>query len=90
MANFFFTGGRGGEQAINLDQVRLANHETVTGRVTVYFEPEHTIILEGEVAKQFMGVLGGLRSEAKALSGEAAVKRSNSAVGALKKRKKQS
>jgi hypothetical protein len=37
-----------------------------------------------------MGVLGGLRSEAKALSGEAAVKRSNSAVGALKKRKKQS
>jgi hypothetical protein len=89
MANFFFTGGRGGEQAINLDQVRLANHETVTGRVTVYFEPEHTIILEGEVAKQFMDVLGGLRSEAKALSGEA-VKRSNSAVRALKKRKTQS
>jgi hypothetical protein len=89
MANFFFTGGRGGEQAINLDQVRLANHETVTGRVTVYFDPEHTIILEGEVAKQFMDVLGGLRSEAKALSGEA-VKRSNSAVGALKKRKTQS
>jgi hypothetical protein len=89
MANFFFTGGRGGEQAINLDQVRLANHETVTGRVTVYFEPEHTIILEGEVAKQFMDVLGGLRSEAKALSGEA-VKRNNSAVGALKKRKNQS
>jgi hypothetical protein len=32
MANFFFTGGSGGQQAINLDQVRLANHETVTAR----------------------------------------------------------
>ncbi len=65
MANFFFTGGSGGEQAINLDQVRQVNHETVTGRVTIYFEPEHTIILEGEVARQFVDVLGGLRSEAK-------------------------
>jgi hypothetical protein len=78
MANFFFTGGSGGQQAINLDQVRLVNHETVTGRVTVYFQPEHTIILEGEVAKQFMNVLGDLKSEAKALA-SGAVKRSNSA-----------
>jgi hypothetical protein len=85
MANFFFTGGSGGEQAINLDQVRLVNHETVTGRVTIYFQSEHTIVLEGDVAKQFMDVLGGLRSEAKGLSG-AAVKRSNRAPGALKKK----
>jgi hypothetical protein len=28
MANFFVTGGSGGRQAINLDQVRLVNHET--------------------------------------------------------------
>ncbi|MGA7401464.1 MAG: hypothetical protein WBW38_15680 [Candidatus Sulfotelmatobacter sp.] len=87
MANFFFTGGSGGEQAINLDQVRLVNHETVTGRVTIYFQPEHTIILEGEVAKQFMDVLGGLRSEAQNLSG-GAVKRSNSAAGILKNKRK--
>jgi hypothetical protein len=85
MANFFFTGGSGGEQAINLDQVRLVNHETVTGRVTIYFQPEQTIILGGDVAKQFMDVLGGLRSEAKGLSG-GAVKRSNRAAGALKKK----
>ncbi len=85
MANFFFTGGSGGEQAINLDQVRLVNHEAVTGLVTIYFEPEHTVVLEGEVAKQFMDVLGGLRSEAKSLSG-GAVKRSNGAAGALKTR----
>jgi hypothetical protein len=84
MANFFLTGGSGGEQAINLDQVRLVNHETVTGRVTIYFQPEDTIILEGDVAKQFMDVLGGLRSEAKGLPG-AAVSRSNSTAGALKK-----
>ena len=45
MANFFFTGGSGGEQAINLDQVRLVNHETVTGRVAIYFQPEHTTYL---------------------------------------------
>ncbi len=87
MANFFLTGGSGGEQAINLDQVRLINHETVTGRVTIYFQPEHTILLEGDVAKQFMDVLGGLRSEAKGLSG-AAVRRSNSTAGALKKTRK--
>ncbi len=85
MANFFFTGGSGGEQAINLDQVRLVNHETVTGRVTIYFQPEHTIILEGDVAKQFMDVLGGLRSEAKGLS-RGAAKRSNRAAGALKQK----
>jgi hypothetical protein len=85
MANFFFTGGSGGEQAINLDQVRLVNHETVTGRATIYFQPEHTIVLEGDVAKQFMDVLGGLRSEAKGLS-DGAAKRSNSSLGALKKK----
>jgi hypothetical protein len=55
--------------------------------VTIYFEPEHSIILEGEVAKQFMDLLGGLRSEAEALSG-GAVKRSNSTAVALKKKRK--
>lgn len=85
MANFFFTGGSGGEQAINLDQVRLVNHEKVTGQVIIYFQPEHTIILEGDVAKQFMDVLGGLRSEAKGLSG-GAVTRSNRAAVALTKK----
>jgi hypothetical protein len=59
----------------------------VTGQVTIYFQPEHTIIFEGEAAKQFMDVLGGLRSEAKALSG-GAVKRSNSAAGILKNKRK--
>jgi hypothetical protein len=75
MANFFFTGGSGGQQAINLDQVRLVSQDTVTGRVVIYFQPEHTITLEGEIAKQFMEVLSGLKSEAKALS-HGAVKRS--------------
>ena len=31
MANFFFTGGSGGEHAINLDQVRPVSEDTVTG-----------------------------------------------------------
>jgi hypothetical protein len=48
----------------------------VTGTVTISFQPEHTIVLDGEVAKQFMDVLGRLKSEAKGLSG-GAVKRSN-------------
>ena len=53
MANFFFTGGSEGQQAINLDQVRLVSKDTVAGLVTIYFQLEHTIILEGEVAKQY-------------------------------------
>lgn len=89
MANFFFTGGSGGQQAINLEQVRLVNQDTVTGRVTIYFQPEHTIMLESEVAKQFMDVLGGLRSEAKALAHEV-VTRSNSVESAPKRRKSHS
>lgn len=76
MANFFFTAGSGGQQAINLDQVRVVSQDTVTGMVTVSFQPEHTIVLGGEVAKQFMDVLGRLKSEAKVLS-DGAVKRSN-------------
>ena len=86
MANFFFTGGSGGQQAINLDQIRIVSQDTVTGGVTVYFQPEYTIMLEGEVAKQLMDVLGGLKSEAKTLA-HGVVERSNSAEAALKKRK---
>ncbi len=78
MANFFFTGGSGGQQAINLDQVRVVSQDTVTGGVSISFQPEHTITLDGEVAKQFMDVLGQLKSEAKDLS-HGAVKRSNGA-----------
>jgi hypothetical protein len=79
MANFFFAGGSGSQQAINLDQVRLVKQDTLTGRVTIYFQPDHTIMLECEVAKQFMDVLGGRRSEAKALA-QGAVKRGNKAA----------
>ena len=86
MANFFFTGGSGGQQAINLDQVRVVSQDTVTGRVSIYFQPEHTIALDGEVGKQFMDVLGRLKSEAKALS-HGAVKRGNRAEAAAKKPK---
>jgi hypothetical protein len=43
-------------------------------------------MLEGEVAEQFMDVLGGLKSEAKVLTHEV-VKRSNTAEAGLKKRK---
>jgi hypothetical protein len=76
MANFFFTGGSGGQQAINLDQVRVVSQDAVTGRVSISFQPEHTVALDGEVGKQFMDVLCRLKSEAKALS-HGAVKRSN-------------
>ena len=76
MANFFFTGGSGGQPAINLDQVRVVSQDRVTGRVSISFQPEHTVALAGEVGKQFMDVLGRLKSEAKALS-QGAVKRSN-------------
>jgi hypothetical protein len=86
MANFFFTGGSGGQQAINLDQVRLVSQDAVTGMVTIYSQLEHTIMLEGEVAKQFMDVIGGLNSEAKALA-HGVVTRSNSAESTLNKRK---
>jgi hypothetical protein len=76
MANFFFTAGSGGQQGINLDQVRVVSQDTVTGTVTISFQPDQIIVLGGEVAKQFMDVLGRLKSEAKTLS-EGAVKRSN-------------
>jgi hypothetical protein len=86
MANFFFTGGSGGQQAINLDQVRVVSEDTVTGRVSISFQPEHAIALDGEVAKQFMDVLARLKSEAKALA-HGAVKRSNRAEATAKKAK---
>jgi hypothetical protein len=85
MANFLFTGGSGGQQAINLDQVRVVSQDTVTGRVSISFQPEHTIVPYGEVGKQFMDVLGRLKSEAKALA-HGAVKRSNSAGATQKNR----
>jgi hypothetical protein len=65
MANFFFTGGSGGQQAINLDQIRVASQDAVAGRVSISFQPEHTIALDGEVGKLFMDVLGRLKSEVK-------------------------
>ncbi|HXM67834.1 MAG TPA: hypothetical protein VN911_13960 [Candidatus Acidoferrum sp.] len=86
MANFFFTGGSGGQQAINLDQVRLVSQDTATSMVTIYFQLEHTIMLEGEVGRQFMDVIGGLKSEAKALA-HGVVARSNTVESAPKKRK---
>ncbi|MFZ0297963.1 MAG: hypothetical protein WAM13_06390 [Candidatus Sulfotelmatobacter sp.] len=86
MANFFFTGGSGGQQAINLDQVRVVSQDTVTGRLTICFQPEHTIALDGEVGKQFMDVLGRLKSEAKVIS-HAAVKLTTSATQSLLKEK---
>jgi hypothetical protein len=85
MANFFFTGGSGGQRAINLDQVREVSQDTTTGRISISFQPEHTIALDGEVAKQFMDVLGGLKSEAKALA-HGAVERSSRTQATPKKR----
>ena len=68
MANFFFTGGSGGQRAINLDQVREVSQDTTTGRISISFQPEHTIALDGEVARQFVDMLSRLKSEAKALA----------------------
>jgi hypothetical protein len=85
MANFFFTGGSGGQQAINLDQVRVVSEDTATGRVSISFQPEHAIALDGEVAKQFMDVLSRLKSEAKTLA-HGALKRSDRTKATLKKR----
>jgi hypothetical protein len=47
MANFFFTGGSGGQRAINLDQVREVSQDTATGRISISFQLEHTIALDG-------------------------------------------
>jgi hypothetical protein len=85
MANFFFTGGSGGQQAINLDQIRVVSQDTVTGRVSISFQPEHTIALDGEVAKQFMDVLSRLKSEVKALA-HGAVNRRDRGEATLKNR----
>jgi hypothetical protein len=79
MANFFFTGGSGGQQAINLDQVRLVNQDTRRAGSLSTFSPNTQSCLRGDVAKQFMDVLGGLRSEAKVVA-QGAVKRSNKAA----------
>jgi hypothetical protein len=86
MANFFFTGGSGGQQAINLDQIRVVSQDAVAGRVSISFQPEHIIALDGEVGKLFMDVLGRLKSEVKALS-HGAVKRSNRAEATAKRAK---
>ncbi|MGA2647926.1 MAG: hypothetical protein ABSF15_24775 [Candidatus Sulfotelmatobacter sp.] len=64
MANFFFTGGPAGYNAINLDQVTHVIRDSASETATLYFERDHTIVLEGEMAKEFMDVLTRLNSEA--------------------------
>jgi hypothetical protein len=63
MANFFFVGGAADYTAVNLDQVRAVK-EDKHGKVTIIFARDHSIELEGVIAKQLIDVLTLLESEA--------------------------
>jgi hypothetical protein len=64
MANFTYAGGPKGFSVINLDLVRHVIRDIETGRVTLFFDLEHKIELDGPVAKEFIGILTRLHSEA--------------------------
>ena len=64
MPNFFFTRGKGGSSAINLDQIRLVLWDNDMRTATAYFEPNHTMVFKDEVAEQFLQALKRARPKA--------------------------
>jgi hypothetical protein len=84
MANLFFTGGKGGFSAINIDQIRVVNWDAASNNVIIYFQPDHTIELKGQTAMEFIDTLKHLKSEASLAVGTA---RAKAVKGAPKKPK---
>jgi hypothetical protein len=65
MANFFYTGGPSGWTGINMDLVREVIQDTSSGKITIYFDKQHTVELSGDAAKEFIEVVVRLKSESK-------------------------
>jgi hypothetical protein len=74
MSNFFFFTSDG-FAAINIDLIKEVISDEASGRVTIFFDREHTVELKGDTGKEFIDVLTRLKSEARL------------AVGALKREK---
>src|ERR1022692_792639 len=64
MANFLLMGGSAGFSGINLDQIQKVIRDKASDTVTIYFNHDHTIILQEDAAKEFMDVLTRLKSDA--------------------------
>jgi hypothetical protein len=75
MANVAFAGGPAGYSAINMDLVRYVTRDIEEGTVTLYFDMQHKIELDGDVAKDFIDIITRLKSEAGAAI--AAMKKGN-------------
>jgi hypothetical protein len=76
MVNFFvFSSEDGLHDAINLDLVREVKQDNNDGTVSVLFDSEHVVSLEGENAKQFILVFRQLNSKSEASLAVEAIKR---------------
>jgi hypothetical protein len=76
MVNFFvFSGENGLHDAINFDLVREVKQDNNDGTVSILFDSEHVVSLEGENAKQFILVFRQLNSKSEASMAGEAIKR---------------
>jgi hypothetical protein len=76
MVNFFvFSGENGLHDAINFDLVREVKQDNNDGTVSILFDSEHVVSLEGENAKQFILVFRQLNSKSEASTAVEAIKR---------------
>jgi hypothetical protein len=67
MVNFFvFSSEDGLHDAINFDLVREVKQDNNDGTVSILFDSEHVVSLEGENAKQFILVFRQLNSKSEA------------------------
>jgi hypothetical protein len=75
MVNFFvFSSEDGLHDAINLDLVREVKQDNNDGTVSVLFDSEHVVSLEGENAKKFILVFRQLNSKSEASMAVEAIK----------------
>jgi hypothetical protein len=76
MVNFFvFSSENGLHNAINFDLVREVKQDRNDGTVSIFFDPEHVVFLEGEDAKQFILVFRQLNLKSEASIAVEAIKR---------------
>jgi hypothetical protein len=76
MVNFFvFSSEDGLHDAINFDLVREVKQDNNDGTVSILFDSEHVVSLEGENAKQFILVFRQLNSKSEASMAVEAINR---------------
>ena len=71
---FVFSSENGLHDAINFDLIREVKQDNNDGTVSILFDSEHVVFLEGENAKQFILVFRQLNSKSEASMAVEAIK----------------